>query len=73
MSLPALKVHVSGPEHTGKTSLIAVIAKALEDHGVTVVLQRADGQLDKKLENIEQSIERVNGATVFLSETQTAA
>lgn len=71
MTLPALKIQVTGPEHIGKTSLVAVIAKALEEHGVTVVLQRADGQLEEKLENLDQSIARVRGTSVFLSESNT--
>ena len=59
MGVGDIEVVVNGKEHSGKTSLIAVIAKALEAHGLDVTLQRIDPQLDDKLENIEDAIKRL--------------
>lgn len=64
-------IQVSGKEHTGKTSVIAAVAKHLESLGVKVILQRIDPQLDEKLTLNEHVLERLQNTTVFIQEMQT--
>jgi hypothetical protein len=64
-------IEVSGKEHTGKTSVIAAIAKHLESLGVDVILQRIDPQLDDKLALDDAVLARLKGAKVFIRELQT--
>ena len=64
-------IEVSGKEHTGKTSVIAAVAKHLESLGVKVILQRIDPQLDEKLTLNDQVLERLRNTTVFIQEMQT--
>ena len=66
-------IEVSGKEHTGKTSVIAAVAKHLESLGVKVILQRIDPQLDDKLTLNEQVLDRLKNTTVFIREMQTQA
>jgi molybdopterin-guanine dinucleotide biosynthesis protein len=72
MGVGDIEVVVNGKEHSGKTSLIALIAKALEEYGLEVRLQRIDPQLDDKLENPEAAIARLKGQKIFIREYQTA-
>jgi len=65
-------IEVSGKEHTGKTSVIAAIAKELEALGVKVILQRIDPQLDEKLAMDDKVRERLRNTTVFIREMNTA-
>jgi molybdopterin-guanine dinucleotide biosynthesis protein len=65
-------IEVSGKEHTGKTSVIAAIAKELEGLGVKVILQRIDPQLEDKLALDEKVRERLRNTTVFIREMNTA-
>ena len=65
-------IEVSGKEHTGKTSVIAAIAKQLESLGVNVILQRIDPQLDAKLALDDKVLERLKNTTVFIREMQTS-
>ena len=44
-----IDIQVAGPEHRGKTTLIAYLAKLLEDAGADLIVQRADDQIDEKL------------------------
>ena len=64
-------IEVSGAEHTGKTSVIAAVAKHLESLGVKVILQRIDPQLDEKLTLNEHVLERLKHTTVFIREMET--
>jgi len=64
-------IEVSGKEHTGKTSVIAAVAKHLESLGVNVILQRIDPQLDQKLTLNDHVLERLKNTTVFIREMQT--
>lgn len=64
-------IEVSGKEHTGKTSVIAAIAKHLESLGVEIILQRIDPQLDEKLTLNEHVLERLKNTKVFIREMQT--
>jgi hypothetical protein len=66
-----IEVVVNGKEHSGKTSLIAIIAKALAAHDLDVTLQRIDPQLDEKLEHMEGAIKRLKGQRIFVREYQT--
>jgi thymidylate kinase len=72
MGVGDIEVVVNGKEHSGKTSLIAIIAKALEEHGLDVTLQRIDPQLDQKLENPEDAIKRLKNQKIFIREYQTS-
>ena len=65
-------IEVSGKEHTGKTSVIAAIAKELEALGVKVILQMIDPQLDEKLALDEKVRDRLRNTTVFIREMNTA-
>ena len=71
MGVGDIEVVVNGKEHSGKTSLIALIAKALAEHGLDVTLQRIDPQLDDKLENLEDAVERLKTQKIFIREYQT--
>ena len=73
MGVGDIEVVVNGKEHSGKTSLIALIAKALEGYGLDVTLQRIDPQLDAKLENLEDAVKRLKGQKILLREYQTPA
>jgi hypothetical protein len=64
-------IEVSGKEHSGKTSVIAAVAKHLESLGVKVILQRIDPQLDEKLTLNEHVLDRLKNTTVFIREMQT--
>ena len=64
-------IEVSGKEHSGKTSVIAALAKHLESLGVKVILQRIDPQLDEKLALEDPVLQRLKGTTVFIREMQT--
>jgi molybdopterin-guanine dinucleotide biosynthesis protein len=64
-------IEVAGKEHSGKTSVIAAIAKQLESLGVKVILQRIDPQLDDKLTLDDKVLERLKNTTVFIREMQT--
>ena len=72
MGVGDIEVVVNGKEHSGKTSLIAIIAKALEEHGLEVTLQRIDPQLDEKLEHPEDAIKRLKNQKIFIREYQTS-
>jgi molybdopterin-guanine dinucleotide biosynthesis protein len=71
MGVGDIEVVVNGKTHSGKTSLIAIIAKALEAHGLNVTLQRIDPQLDDKLEHLEDAIARLKTQKIFIREYQT--
>lgn len=72
MGVGDIEVVVNGKEHSGKTSLIALIAKALEERGLDVTLQRIDPQLGDKLENLDDAIARLKGQKIFIREYQTS-
>ncbi len=65
-------VQVSGREHSGKTSLIALIDELLKQRGIDVVVQRIDEQFDEKVVNIDETIERVKRSKIIIMEHQTA-
>lgn len=67
-----VEIEVSGKEHQGKTTLIAYLAKALAEVGVDLIVQRADPQIEEKLElSIEAIKAKLAGKTIFLREVQT--
>jgi CO dehydrogenase nickel-insertion accessory protein CooC1 len=67
-----VEIEVSGKEHQGKTTLIAYLVKALEEVGVDLIVQRADPQIEEKLElSIEAIKAKLAGKTIFLREVQT--
>lgn len=67
-----VEIEVSGKEHQGKTTLVAYLAKVLEEVGVDLIVQRADPQIDEKLElSLEAIKAKLAGKTIFLREVQT--
>ena len=73
MSLQSdIEVEVSGQEHQGKTTLVAYLAKILTDAGAELIVQRADPQIDEKLQLTEEELARkLAGKKIFLREIQT--
>jgi CO dehydrogenase nickel-insertion accessory protein CooC1 len=68
-----IEIEVSGKEHQGKTTLIAYLAKILSESGAELVIQRADPQIDEKLNlSVEALKEKLTGKKIFLREIQTA-
>lgn len=67
-----ITIQVSAPLHSGKTSLIALLAKHLSDLGADVSVQRADPELQEKLSaNEEELQERLKTVSIFIMEMQT--
>jgi len=67
-----IEVEVSGQEHQGKTTLVAYLAKILTDAGAELIVQRADPQIDEKLQLTEEELARkLAGKKIFLREIQT--
>jgi hypothetical protein len=64
-------VQISGNEHSGKTSLLALLGELLHQHGIEATIQRVDPKLDDKLEHIDESIERVKHSKILITEFQT--
>jgi len=68
-----IRIEVSGPEHAGKTSVVALIARLFEEQGVKVYLQAADPQLQPKLaDNLSNVAARVACETIIITEMQTS-
>jgi CO dehydrogenase nickel-insertion accessory protein CooC1 len=64
-----IEVEISGPEHHGKTTLVAYLSKILTEAGAELIVQRADPQIDQKLAlTLEELREKVAGRTIFLRE-----
>jgi CO dehydrogenase nickel-insertion accessory protein CooC1 len=64
-----IEIDVSGKEHRGKTTLIAYLSKVLSSSGVELIVQRADPQIDDKLNmTLDQLREKLAGKRVFLRE-----
>jgi len=66
-------IQISAPEHSGKTSLIVLLAKHLESLGAAkVTVQHADPQLSAKLSLDESTlIDRLKTMEITLTEMQT--
>ncbi|MDR3512231.1 MAG: hypothetical protein P4L73_11395 [Caulobacteraceae bacterium] len=68
-----VEIEVSGKEHQGKTTLVAYLAKLLGETGVELIVQRADPQIDEKLDlSLEELKVKLAGKRIFLREVQTA-
>lgn len=68
-----VEIEVSGKEHQGKTTLVAYLAKVLGEVGVDLIVQRADPQIDEKLElSLDDLKAKLAGKRIFLREVQTA-
>ncbi len=66
-----IDVQVSGPEHHGKTTLVAYLSKLLVEAGADLIVQRADNQLDDKLAlSTDELREKIAGKKIFLREIQ---
>jgi hypothetical protein len=64
-----IEVEISGPEHHGKTTLVAYLTKILTEAGAELIVQRADPQIDQKLAlTLEELREKVAGRRIFLRE-----
>ena len=67
-----IEVEVSGQEHQGKTTLVAYLDKILSDAGAELIVQRADPQIDEKLQLTEEELaHKLAGKKIFLREIQT--
>lgn len=65
-------IQVSAPEHSGKTSLIALLYHHLQDLGARVTVQRADPQIEEKLGATAQELrERLSTVDILITEMQT--
>lgn len=66
-----IEIEVSGDEHQGKTTLIAYLAKLLENSGAEIIIQRADPQIDEKLDaSLDQLRAKIVGKKIFIREVQ---
>ena len=67
-----ITIQVSAPEHSGKTSLMVLLYHHLRGLGASVVLQRADPQIEEKLELGEEILrERLKSVDIVITEMQT--
>ncbi len=67
-----ITIQVSAPEHSGKTSLMVLLYHHLRGLGANVVLQKADPQIEEKLELGEEALsERLKSIDVVITEMQT--
>ncbi len=65
-------IQVSAPEHSGKTSLMALLYHHLCGLGGEVVLQKADPQIEAKLSKSDDELkERLKTVQIVLTEMQT--
>ena len=68
-----IQIQVSGPTKSGKTTVIALITKALQDLGAEVQVQRCDPEIDEKLQKTTIELQpRLQGVQVYITELQTA-
>jgi len=66
-----IDIQIAGPEHHGKTTLVAYIAKLLTDAGADLIVQRADEQIDEKLAlSLEELRNKISGKRILLREIQ---
>ena len=67
-----ITIQIAAPLHSGKTSLIALLAKHLTELGASVTLQRADPQIEEKLIATEDELrERLKSVSIHITEMQT--
>lgn len=67
-----VRIQISAPEHSGKTSLIVLIGRYLESLGATVSVQRADPQLPEKLDHDDLLLStRIKDLEITITEMQT--
>ena len=67
-----ITIQVSAPEHSGKTSLMVLLYHHLRSLGANVILQRADPQIEEKLELGDDVLrERLKSVDVLITEMQT--
>lgn len=68
-----IDIQVSGPEHQGKTTLVAYLARLLTEAGAELIVQRADPQIDQKLAMSPDELrQKIAGKKIFLREIQHA-
>ncbi|HEX4183858.1 MAG TPA: hypothetical protein VHY34_11435 [Caulobacteraceae bacterium] len=66
-----IDIQVSGPEHQGKTTLVAYLSRLLTEAGAELIVQRADPQIEDKLAmSVEQLRQKLAGKKIFLREIQ---
>ena len=67
-----IRIEVSAPEHSGKTSLRVLLARHLEELGAKVILQ-TDDQLAEKLAKSDEALRaRIQGVEIVLTEMRTS-
>jgi len=68
-----VQIQISGPVGSRKTRMAVLIQRYLESLGASVNLQKADPELDEKLEMTDEALaEKLTGVEVFITEMQTA-
>jgi CO dehydrogenase nickel-insertion accessory protein CooC1 len=68
-----IDIQISGPEHQGKTTLVAYLARLLTEAGAELIVQRADPQIDQKLAmSADELRQKIAGKKIFLREIQHA-
>jgi hypothetical protein len=66
-----IEIQVAGPEHRGKTTLIAYLSKLLTEAGADLIVQRADSQIEEKFAlSVDELRDRIGGKKIFLREVQ---
>jgi predicted AAA+ superfamily ATPase len=66
-----IEIRVVGPEHQGKTTLIAYISRLLTEAGADLIVQRADSQFEEKLAlSVDELRDKIAGKKIFLREVQ---
>lgn len=65
-------IEISGPEHSGKTSLMVVLDNYLRSIGMDITIQLADPQIHDKLDDLEKCIERLKGEKGKIREVTTS-
>jgi len=72
MPLPKTHIEITGPEHSGKTTLAVLLGRILEQHGAKVTLQQIDPQFDEKNSATNADLaRRVEGMEILITEMQT--
>ena len=67
-----IHIQISAPEHSGKTTLVALLHYFLKDLGANVKTQKADPQINDKLDCISDDLEnRLKGVEILITEMQT--
>lgn len=68
-----IRIVVEGADHSGKSTAVALIARALEQAGAKVLVQKADPQIEEKLAAADEKLAaRIEGVEVLIMELRTS-